>query len=1085
MIEWLTSACGAARRAAAFDFLASLPAAGEAVLIGASRSAVDELVHEFVGRRAAAFGLYRFTLTQLAARLAHAELAHRALAPASPLASVALSARVAFTARQAGAIPHFAPVARCPGFARSAAGTLTELRAAGLRAANLVGRGGLESELAALLESYDAELGAAGLADRAALFAAATRAVAGGATAAWQRPVLLLDVALVSAAEAAFAGALASAAPRALVTMPAGDERSAAAFAGLDAIRLPDPDAQPRGPTSSLGRLRTYLFAAESPLGAVADDSVRFFSAPGEGREAVEIARAILDEAAAGTPFDEMAVLLRTPALYTPLLAAAFRRAEVPAYFARGTTRPDPAGRALLALLACAADDLSAKRFAEYLSFGQVPKHDGAAADGTWIAADEEELGAAFSSAAVEVAAEDGGSGDERSGADSGTIPAPWRWEELLVDAAVLGGAARWEARLSGLAAELRTKRAALDDDPDAPLAASLARDLAQLEHVRRFALPVVRTLAAWPAEATWGEWLAHLTALVPRVLRRPQGVLRVCSELAPMASVGPVGLDEVRQVLAERLSTLTEDPPPTRYGRVFVAPLDEARGRSFAVAFVPGLAERVFPQRPREDPLLPDERRAALHPALLTQRERSGHERALLRLAAGAARQRLYLSYPRLDVVEARPRVTSFYGLDVARAVRGGIPDVEALARDADAAVHARLAWPAPTDPARAIDAAEHDLASIAALLDSAPAAPRRGTARYLLDLNPHLARALRTRYARWLHGPWRPYDGLVRTTPATAPVLAAHSLRARPYSPSALEHYAVCPYRFYLHAIARLAPRQPLAGLEQLDPMTRGRLFHRVQAETLRALGRAGALPLDRSTWPQAERLLEDTLAAEAQHLADAVRPPIARVWDDAIAALRADLITWLRHFAAEPDWQPRFVEFGFGLPADAERDPASRAEPVQVAASFWLRGAVDLVEQHRDGRTLRVIDHKTGIDRTAPGLTVGGGEALQPVLYALAVEAASGQPVSEARLSFCTARGGFSERIVRLDEPARVAAAAVLDTIDRAVTQGLLPPAPRDDACPRCDFRAICGPYEAERLRRKDAAPLRPLQQLRARP
>ena len=73
-----------------------------------------------------------------------------------------------------------------------------------------------------------------------------------------------------------------------------------------------------------------------------------------------------------------------------------------------------------------------------------------------------------------------------------------------------------------------------------------------------------------------------------------------------------------------------------------------------------------------------------------------------------------LYLSYPRVDVVQGRPRVTSFYGLDVARATRGAIPDVEAFERDAVALVGARLAWPAPPDAAHAIDAAEHDLATL-----------------------------------------------------------------------------------------------------------------------------------------------------------------------------------------------------------------------------------------------------------------------------------------------------------------------------------------------------------------------------------
>jgi hypothetical protein len=88
----------------------------------------------------------------------------------------------------------------------------------------------------------------------------------------------------------------------------------------------------------------------------------------------------VLDEAGRGTPFDEMAVFLRTPQQYLGLLEHACARGGVPVYFDRGTRRPDPAGRAFVALLSCAVDGLSAKRFDEYLSLGQVPQFTGKAA---------------------------------------------------------------------------------------------------------------------------------------------------------------------------------------------------------------------------------------------------------------------------------------------------------------------------------------------------------------------------------------------------------------------------------------------------------------------------------------------------------------------------------------------------------------------------------------------------------------------------------------------------------------------------------------------------------------------------------
>ncbi len=57
---------------------------------------------------------------------------------------------------------------------------------------------------------------------------------------------------------------------------------------------------------------------------------------------------------------------------------------------------------------------------------------------------------------------------------------------------------------------------------------------------------------------------------------------------------------------------------------------------------------------------------RAALDPVLVCQDARGSVERLLLKIAIGAASERLYLSYPRLDVAETRARVPSFYALDL-----------------------------------------------------------------------------------------------------------------------------------------------------------------------------------------------------------------------------------------------------------------------------------------------------------------------------------------------------------------------------------------------------------------------------------
>ena len=1090
MIRVLRSSSAVERLRVAGEFVSNFGAGTEILLVGTSRDAVDDLVRKIAHSRTATFGLHRLSLMQLAARIALPQLAESRRTPASSLGAEAVAARAVFEALNAGQLKYFAPVAELPGFVRAAARTLGEIRLAGILAEQLQGTGASGVDNAELLKTYEQQLAEASLADRAEIFQTATKAVLAGETRFVGLPLLLLDVAIEWNCEREFVRALLAAAPEALITVPAGDARTRNAFSELPSAEELAPESSAEN--GSITRLNEYLFSQAVPTQREPDDEVLFFSAPGEERECVEIARLILKEATAGLRFDQIGVFLRDPKTYIGLLETALRRAAIPAYFTRGTTRPDRSGRAFLALLACAGEGLSAKRFAEYLSFGQVPRLDkagGPPVDRQFeMYGKDEALGPAASyaarshsepSTAPEPSADDS---DERPQI-GGTLRAPWRWEELLVEAAVIGGKERWARRLNGLENELRLKVQELRaDEAGSPRARAMERDLRNLEHLRRFVLPVIDALAELPQNAHWREWLAELEKLAPMVLRSPERVLAVLADLRPMGPIGPVALEEVTAVLQESLSDLQQEPPAYRYGRVFVGTPEQARGRCFEVVFVPGLAERLFPHKLREDPLLLDELRTRLAASLPTNDVRLEHERLLLALATGAARKRLCLSYPRIEIAEARPRVPSFYALEVQRAITGQIPSFEQLSQQAETVAHSRLAWPAPVDAHLAVDDAEHDLAMLEPLLRG-KAEQVRGRAAYLLELNPHLARSLRSRWARWSRD-WREQDGFLTRAQSALEALQDYRLRKRPYSVSALQKFAVCPYQFFLSAIHRLEPRQEAIPLEQLDPLTRGHLFHRVQAETLRRLKEVGCLPLTTSELDRADKTLGEVLDAVAAQYRDELAPAIESVWRDEVEALRADLRGWLRAVAddAGGNWKPIHFELGFGLPMAEALDPASIADPVVLPDGYLLHGIVDLIEERVGDGGLRVTDHKTGRDWAPSPLVVGGGEVLQPTLYGMAVEIALGRPVAEGRLSYCTAAGRFAERPVELNAVARTNADAVLRVIDAHIGAAALVPAPKPDACARCDFREVCGPYEELRIARKPQDRLAQLYSLR---
>jgi ATP-dependent helicase/nuclease subunit B len=1078
--ELIVSSSSEQRAQAAKAWLKTFAPDREVLILVPHAMAADQLVHELIAQSGSRFGLMRFTLNRLAALAAAPELARRGAAPATSLSLSAVVTRAVDRVVKAGEAGRFGPVASRPGFPRALARTFEDLCSACVPFSRL-GDVPTVAPLGPYIQAIEAELQESRLVDRAQVFQIALQTLSEAWPLPQDPPVLLLDLPLREVCDQQLIAAVLARASHVLATVADGDRTAIDAHVALLGSKPKHPKDERAG--SSLTNLQQHLFKESAPSPRALDASLSLASWPGEARECVEIARRIQEQAAHGVPFDRMAVFLRTPSQYRAHLEEALRRACIPAWFARGSTRPDPAGRALLALLACATESLSARRFAEYLSLSQVPDP-GSEEKDTWAPPEEDDLlpRELKREAAQENVAPETMDLNPDASALEGTLRAPWRWERLIVDAAVIGGVDRWRRRLKGLKEELAVRLEELDEE--GAQAEALTRAAENLDRLESFALPLVEQLAALPSATSWGEWLTALRKLALAAVREPSGVLQVLAELDPLGPVGPVDLTAVQLILTPRLRELSVPPKSRPNGAVFVAPVEMARGLSFQVVFVPGLAEKLFPQRILQDPLLPDDARQALEtPGLSTQPVRVEHERLALRLAASAAEAHLALSWPRIETENARARVPSFYALEALRAAEGRLPGLDELARRAESAVTAHLGWPAPDSPEQAIDDTEYDLATLAKLKDADPATSI-GAAAYLLGANPHLARALRARARRWKNF-WSMSDGLIDPDAETLSALARHHLGARGYSPTVLESFATCPYRFLLQGIHQLRPREEIQALDVLDPLTRGALIHAIQFRFLGALRAEKQLPLAVERGEIAFQHLDSAIARVATEYRERLAPAIERVWEDAVEAIRLDLREWLRRLMATgTEWTPRHFELAFGLPKRfrGEADPASRPEPVQVLGRVLLRGSMDLIEQRSDG-TLRVTDNKTGKARVSENAIVDGGKALQPVLYALATEALFRTPVASGRLYYCTQDGEFTERSIALNDGSRESAQKVLDIIGRAIAEGSLPAVPAKDACDSCDYRIVCGPHEGIRVSRKRGGPLQDLATLRA--
>ena len=230
--------------------------------------------------------------------------------------------------------------------------------------------------------------------------------------------------------------------------------------------------------------------------------------------------------------------------------------------------------------------------------------------------------------------------------------------------------------------------------------------------------------------------------------------------------------------------------------------------------------------------------------------------------------------------------------------------------------------------------------------------------------------------------------------------PRLAVHESGARPPAADRAPLLAVgaaelqrLPVSVPAGGDLQLQPLELPEPLQRMDPLTRGSLFHEIQAQFFRELDARGELPVTAASdrrRARASSMTSSTSAATRWH--DELAPAVERVWTDEIAAIRPRPARVAR--VAGPRRRRVAAEVLRVRVWRGAWRARSRSlhEAVTLPGGFRLQGAIDLIEEHRQTKVLRLTDHKTGrkpdrIDK----VIIGGGAVLQPVLYAMAIEAA----------------------------------------------------------------------------------------------
>ncbi len=790
-------------------------------------------------------------------------------------------------------------------------------------------------------------------------------------------------------------------------------ERRPSVIADLGAVYVVPPAGLSAGADGLLRALRSvaprFVVLDEEKAGALED----FVLAPDPASEAREAAREVLRLLQEGAGLDEIAVFHGADASYAKLLREAFAAAGLPMALMPGVPLTETiAGRAVLALASLPAEDYARTAVMDFLQIAplrpRIPAKDGA------------------------------------------IFPQASRWDRLSRDAGVTKGIDRWHQGLDARTADLRSDLDSHALDADDWWRDRIQRDLDLTDGMRRAIEALAERLEPLREALPARTFIDRFGATVDEYLLPDAHALDlVKAEIEQLGTVGAVGgsfsLGSFVQALRANLEIAALREKGLGEG-VLVADYRVAAGLEFKHVLICGAYEGSFPGGPGNDTLVDDAEWRALRAtfpliedaALRIQRAGEAAGRAM----AAAGRGRLTWMAPLFEPGGTREYYASPLMVQAAGRQDASIRSASQLRRAAGNSTLRRSLSPLAAGlRGPAVDRGESALRQA---VSDVQAGVRPGPGH---RLHAPLV-MLRSRRGK----DFSAYDGNLTA-------LADGRLwTARAASPTSLETYAACGYRYLMSYVLRLNVVEEPEERDVMEAAERGTVMHEVLDAFFKEKQGEGR-PRPYEKWRPDDRLRLRQLA-EAR-LDEARRR--GKTGLDIFA--EHDTRTILSDLAAFLEADDIFRQETGAVPAKFEE----RIPPVSIGG-VEMRGVVDRIDMTPDGKSAWVIDYKTGVASTFEGVVKGpdapfaGGSKLQLPAY---VTAAGDAERVEALYWFISERGGF-ERIGYQPTPENQARfGATVSAIVDGIAKGAFPAVPGEEDdyyktwenCRWCDFSRIC--------------------------
>ncbi len=688
-----------------------------------------------------------------------------------------------------------------------------------------------------------------------------------------------------------------------------------------------------------LGHLCHHLFHPLSNDGRpveIPPDVIRIVSAPGEPREVREAIREILQTSQKKEiAFHDIAVLLRSPGEYSRLFRETFDELGINPYLREGLPLNEtPAGRSLLMLLDIMKQNFSRQSVIEFATFAKLLP--------------------------------------DRFSAGKEFPLSPSKWDAISIHAGIVEGQKEWEERLGRLRESWIKKRE--EEEEGEGRRRFHEGDIVAIDQLIRFTRELFKYLQQLGASNTWnGKANALLDTFDGFVEQDEESILvrqavKGLSELV-VTGIPPSQADFTRFVE----EVLQEDAIPTgRFQRngPAVVNLMAARGVPFKMVILPGMVEKSFPPLIRQDAILLDHERKILNRSLagkeaeplpLKTEGRLEEERLLYRLAIGAAKEKLILSFPRMEIGTGKERLPSSFLLASVKALTGESVDFQKFEKF-PGFVRIPLSEIAVKSPEKALDEVEFDISTGQQKLEEKKAEALL----YLKELSPFFGRGLLLESSRWGKRGFTNFEGILSSKEALQVLRERYSIFKKSISPTRLEAYASCPYQYLLNVIMGIEALTEPEKEATINPLDKGTLIHSILWKFFSDLRkeRGSSLQLEPK---DLERLLE-TANKKFVEFEQMGVTGYSMLWEVEKRSILDNLVDFFNEELNDTEFIPTYFEVRYGMKhLDLQESEISTEEPVPIklaGKTIHLRGRIDRIDLTRDGKRARVRDYKTGV-------------------------------------------------------------------------------------------------------------------------